>query len=95
MKTHLQEQSELWKVFNWIIGLSFIVIGILNLILIHPVPGLIYIVIAMIYFPPIADRFENIIRIRIPQAIKIILAFLIIWFTLAVGELVELFESII
>ena len=65
----------------------------MNLIYIHPVPGLIYLALSAFYIPPVNAVIEKKAGLTIPVAPKMILALFILWYTLAVGELVELFES--
>ncbi len=59
----------------------------------HPVPGLVYILIALIYLPFTNILLKNRFGFWIPLAIKIIVGIMILWATLAVGDLMEMFES--
>ena len=77
----------------WIIFLLFIVIGVLNIILVHPVPGIIYIVLSMFYFPPFCEFIKRKLHFSMPIAIKVVIAVFVLWFTLGVGDLMELFEA--
>ncbi len=78
---------------SWIFAILFFVLGILNLIFIHPVPGLFYMLIALIYLP-FTNKFLKVkFGFSIPIAIKIIVGIVILWGTLAVGDLMEMFES--
>ncbi len=89
----MENNSKSWDIVFWIIGLLFITIGILNIIIIHPVPGIIYIVVALIYLPFISAAIKKKIGFSIPITLKVILAIAILWFTLGVGDLMEYFES--
>lgn len=81
-----------YKIFIiWIFTFLFLVIGILNLFLIHPVPGGFYLILALIYFPPTNSIFNKKFNISISFKIKLIIALIILWGTLAVGDLAELF----
>jgi hypothetical protein len=84
---------QLWNPYSWIICTIFFFIGVLNMILIHPVPGFIYILISLIYLPPLSNYIKVKLRISIPIILKVILAILVMWFTLGVGDLMEMFES--
>lgn len=82
-------------IFSGFLAFLFILIGILNMIYIHVIPGLFYMVIALFYFPPFVSWVRQGFSVTIPYFIRIIIAFLILWATLAVGDLVEYFESIL
>lgn len=77
----------------WVIGLLFLGIGILNLIYVHWVPFLFYTLVSLIYIPPISGRIEGYAGLRIHFIFKILLAFLLLWATLGVGDLMEVFEA--
>ena len=85
--------SSIGHISSWGFGLLLVVIGLLNIILVHPVPGLIYLVLACIYMPPTAVWLKKKISFSIPRAVKIILGLLIMWVTLGVGDLMEIFEA--
>jgi hypothetical protein len=89
----METESKKWNVTNWIIGIIFLLLGILNLIFVHPVPGLFYFIISCIYLPPFSAYAREKSGWIIPNAIKIILALFILWASLAVGDLMEMFES--
>lgn len=77
-------------IINWIFGVVFLVIGLLNMILVHPVPGVFYFLLSLIYFPPISAVVKKKIGLAIPFWIKVILGLVILWGTLAVGDLAEI-----
>jgi len=89
----MSKNSIIWDVTNWIFSTVFFVIGVLNLVLVHAIPGLFYIVIAFLYFPPASVFLRKIFHFATPPVIKVILVVVILWATLAVGDLMELFES--
>ena len=82
-----------WNIIAYFLGSLFLVIGILNLIYIHPVPAGIYMLLSLLYFPLIARYMKQRTGFGISPIILIILAFLALWFTLGVGDLMEYFES--
>jgi hypothetical protein len=86
-------QSKHRNIIRWGIGILFITIGILSLILVHPVPGLFYLLLSIIYIPPANDYIEKKSGFSLPIIVKKILALLIIWTKLAVRDLIEVFES--
>lgn len=76
---------------NWVFTLLFLILGVMNLILVHPVPGIFYILFSCIYVPPINAFLKNKTGISIPLWMKIVLALIILWGTLAVGDLAEMY----
>ena len=89
----MNSNTNTWNTISWIIGVLFLIIGVLNMVLIHIVPGLIYVLISLVYIPPVEVNIKKNLGFSIPTTVKIILAVLIMWFTLGVGDLMELFES--
>ncbi len=77
--------------FSWFLMILFIIIGIMNLVLIHPAPGIFYIVVSLFYCPPIGALAKQRMCFSIPYFIKIIAAFLILWATLAIGDLADIY----
>lgn len=78
-------------IISWMFGIVFLVIGVLNVLLVHPVPGVLYLLISVIYFPPANAILERKLGFSIPFVVKVILAIIILWGTLAVGDLAEMF----
>lgn len=91
----MEKNSKSWKLISWAFGLLFLLIGILNLILIHPVPGIFYVVVSLFYLPPISMAIEKRLGFSIPVWLKIAFALLLLWATLAVGDLMEYLENYI
>jgi hypothetical protein len=80
-----------FNIINWIFGVVFLSIGILNVFLVHLVPGVFYILLSFVYFPPAATILKHKFGIYIPFAVKIIFALIILWATLAVGDLADIY----
>lgn len=76
---------------GWIFGALLIVTGILNMILVHPVPGIVYILLSTIYLPPAYSFIREKFGFSIPILIKIGLAIALIFFTLGVSDLGEMY----
>jgi hypothetical protein len=74
----------------WIFTVLFFIIGLLNLFLVHPVPGIFYIILSIVYFPKTDIYLKKKLGFTIPVIIKIIFGFVILWGTLAVGDLAEI-----
>lgn len=73
-----------------LLGIIFVILGILNIVLVHPVPGIFYLILSVIYFPP-TDKFsKSKFGLVIPLILKLIIALVILWGTLAVGDLAEI-----
>ncbi len=82
------------RVFGWFFGITVLTIGIVNLILIHPIPGLIYVLLSLVYFPPATTLFETKLGVRIPLVLKIMIAIVIIMFTLGVSDLGDMIDKL-
>ena len=67
----------------------FFVLGVLNAFLVHPVPGVFYLFLSLVYFPQPNTilKYKNRFRFSFPFVVKLIFGLLILWGTLAVGEL--------
>ena len=72
---------------QWDICRSFFAIGLLNVFLVHPVPGIIYLLLSFLYFPPANSILRKRFGFSIPLVVKIILGIVIIMFTLGVSDL--------
>ena len=80
--------------FNWAFSLILIVVGILNLVLVHPVPGLVYLLLLGIYLQPINSFIQSKWGFKIPILVKFILAIAIIMFTLGVSDLGDMIDKL-
>jgi hypothetical protein len=73
-----------------IFAIILLVIGVLNIFLVHPVPGLIYLLFAFIYTPFVKKSFG----FSIPGVIKIIMGIAIMMFTLGVSDLGDMIDKL-
>lgn len=78
------------KFVGWFFSIIFFVIGVMNIVLVHPVPGLGYILIAAFYFPPTGEWIKRKFSFALPLVAQIIIGLVILWGTLAVGDLAEI-----
>jgi hypothetical protein len=62
------------------------------MILVHPVPGVIFLFLSFPYFPPVNDMFRKRFVFSIPVVVKILLGIVIIWFTLGVSDLGDMID---
>lgn len=83
-------KSKTKDVISWIFAAVFFVIGVLNLFLVHPVPGIIYILISLVYLPMTNNFLKKKIGFQIPFFVKVIFGLVLLWATLAVGDLAEI-----
>ena len=81
------------NIISWIFVIIFFALGILNLIFVHYVPGIIYILLSLVYLPSINTFLHKTLGFTIPLWTKILVGLIIIWGTLGVGDLMEMFES--
>jgi hypothetical protein len=81
------------KSISWLFGLVVLAIGISNLLLIHPVPGVVFMLLSLLYFPPVNEVLKQRAGFTIPAFVKIILGIIIIWFTLGVSDLGDLIDD--
>jgi hypothetical protein len=89
----MQGKISLQNVFSWFFGLAVLTIGILNLILIHPVPGIVGICLSLFFFPPVNNLLLKRFGFAIPFAVKIFLALFIFWFTLGISDLGDVIDE--
>ena len=89
----MKNKSNVGNIVSWIFVVLFFILGVLNLFLIHPTPGVIYLLLSLIYLPSTNAFLKKRFGVTIPLIVKIILGLFILWYTLAVGELMEMFES--
>lgn len=90
METNTGTTSLGFNILSWIFGVLFFIAGVLNLFLVHPVPGIFYLLLSLVYIPQIHTIFKKRFGFAIPLTIRIIVGFVILWGTLAVGDLAEI-----
>lgn len=90
-KTLTRDVGVTSNILSWTFCLVFITIGLLNLFLIHPVPGAFYLFLSLVYFPQTNVLCKRWFGSSIPLAIKVFLGLLILWGTLAVGDLADMY----
>ena len=76
---------------SWFLMILFIIIGIMNLVLAHPIPGILYLLVSLFYCPPMGSMANERLGFSIPYLVKTIVAFVILWVTLAIGDLTEMY----
>jgi hypothetical protein len=81
----MNNNHNILNVLSWVFGLIVFGIGILNLVLAHPAPALMYFLLSCIYFPFVNHLLKKKYSFRIPAWIKLILGVVIIMFTFGVN----------
>jgi len=89
----MRNKSKDRSIISWMFFVLFVAIGILNIIFVHLVPGIFYLLVSVIYLPHINSYLYRKLGFSIPLVIKIVLGLVILWGTLAVGDLMEMFEA--
>jgi hypothetical protein len=87
----MRNSLNLTAVASWILGLIILVLGVLNLISIHPIPGMVYILLSLLFFPPAEAFFRRKFGLSIPFAALLVLAIVIFWFTLGISDLAQMY----
>ena len=87
----MNKKLNAWNIIGWIFGIVFFAIGVLNVFLVHPVLGVLYILLSLIYFPSANTILKKRFGFSITFKVKIILGIVILWGTLAVGDIAEMF----
>jgi len=80
-------------IISWLFFIVVFAIGILNMFLVHLVPGIIYLLLSFIYFPPANALLKERTGFSIPLIVKIGLGIVIIMFTLGVSDLGDIFDD--
>lgn len=82
------------QIIGWIFGIIVLAISVLNLILVHPVPAVVYLLLSLVYLPPANVVFRKKFGFSIPLVVKIILGVVIIMFTLGVSDLGDMIDKL-
>jgi hypothetical protein len=90
----MRTQTILPSIGSWIAWAIVATIGVLNLFLVHPVPGIVFLILSMFYFPPAANFFQKLFGVAIPFLVKLILFIIILWFTLGISDLGDMIDKL-
>lgn len=86
----MESKNSIRNVVGWVFFGIFLITGILNAVLVHLVPGAFYLVLSLMYLPATDRMMKNKLGFSIPLAVKIIVGLVVLWGTLAVGDLAEI-----
>jgi hypothetical protein len=90
----ISAKSSVFNIFGWAFGLLLVAIGIANMILVHPVPGIVYLLVSLIYLPPTNALLKEKTGLSIPMLVKVALGIVIIMFTLGVSDLGDMIDGL-
>ncbi|WP_345160715.1 hypothetical protein [Pontibacter saemangeumensis] len=90
----MNRELNAWQFSGWIFGLVVITIGLLNLFLVHPVPGIAYLLLSLVYLPPANAYIRKKWRFSVPLVVKILLGIVLIMFTLGVSDLGDMIDKL-
>jgi len=91
-KLVMNNRPTVWSISGWIFGMVVLTVGILNMFLVHLVPGVAYLLLSFIYFPTSNAYIRKKFGFSIPLVVKIILGIFIIMFTLGVSDLGDMID---
>lgn len=81
------------RIICWLFAVMVLAAGTANLIWIHPVPGVIYLLLSLIYIPK-ANKFLGIGSISGFLLIRVVPGIVLILFTLGVSDLGDLIDKL-
>ncbi len=93
-KIEINSRPTFWSISGWVFGVVVLTVGILNLVLVHPAPGIAYLLLSLIYFPPINVMLQERFNFTIPLLIKLILGIILFMFTLGVSDLGDMIDKL-
>ena len=93
-KIVMRNKPTVWGKSGWAFGLLVMIIGVLNLFLVHPVPGSVYLLLSLVYLPPANAIFRKRLGFPIPLVVKLALGIVIILFTLGVSDLGDMIDKL-
>jgi hypothetical protein len=89
----MNDEVRTTHIISLIFATAVFAIGVLNLILVHAVPGVIYLLLSLVYFPPTNVLMMKKFGFSISLVVKIILGIFIVMFTLGVSDLGNMIDS--
>jgi len=66
----MNKKSNIGNIISWLFALLFFVIGVLNLWLVHNVPGIFYLILSIFYYPPTNKLFRKKLSFSFLLAVK-------------------------
>ena len=81
------------KAIGWLFFALVALVGVANFVLVHPVPGLAYFALSLVFQPPVNAKLKAALGFSIHPVAKVLLAILIVQFTLGVSDLGDMIDS--
>ncbi|GAB3535771.1 hypothetical protein GCM10027443_25250 [Pontibacter brevis] len=89
----MEKTLNLESICSGIFAVVLITVGMLNLFLVHPVPGTAYLFLSIIYYPQTNNFLRKRFGFSIPLLVKIALGIVVIIFTLGVSDLGDMIDK--
>lgn len=93
-KIAMNNRPTIWSISGWLFGIVLVIVGLLNMLLVHAVPGIAYLLISLVYFPPANAYIRQRFGFSIPLVVKIILGIVLFMFTLGVSDLGDMIDKL-
>lgn len=77
---------------GWLFALLVLGVGVANLLLVHPVPSVGYGLVSLVYLPPANAALKHRFGVSIPAFVKVVLAVVVVMFTLGVSDLGDMID---
>ena len=77
---------------NYFLTIVFILLGMLNIIYVHALTAIFYLLFSLFFMPPVVAIAKQKLGFPIPYLIKLIAAIAVLWGSFAVGELGDKFS---
>ena len=90
----MEQRLSITDIFSWLFAALVFTAGVANLFLVHPVPGVAYLLLSVVYLPPVDDMLKRKFGFSILPIAKIILGIVIIMFTLGVSDLGDMIDKL-
>jgi hypothetical protein len=90
----MKNGSIAFTLISWIFGVAVLTVGVFNLYLVHPIPGVAYLLLSLIFFPPTNGYLAKKFGFSIPMVLKIGLAIVMIQFTFGVSDLGDMIDKL-
>ena len=86
-KIVVHNRVNVWYMSSWIFGIAVVTAGVFNMFLVHPVPGIAYLLLSFVYFPFANAYITQKFKFSIPLVVKIVLGLILFMFTFGVSDL--------
>ena len=93
-KIVMHSRLNIWNISGWTFGIVVLIVGVLNMFLVHLVPGLAYLLLSLVYLPPANAYLKKKFGFSIPLLLKIILGIVLFMFTLGVSDLGDMIDKL-